>query len=412
MFLFLNNDGSSGGCLDFSIGDLRAGRITLAKQDFIANHVHRTHDGFYFHGVAFLLDFFLRRLLRNKFFSIHHTRMIYQTWTDLSHHEKSLFERYCQAILTRADHKAIIGALESKTLGQYTSTLKTLFRGRTLCKAILEKPSILKGFLFDRLSKRRAPRNRTINPAGARPYPVTVALLGTDGSGKSTLAETINDSLQNLRLPAETIYFGRVRGGLIGNSVMQTAGSFLALGTKTNKPKDMNASARKALPAWSRYIASWLYLVDYAVRHTHTALLRLACRKTLIFDRYSYDLFLMPHASKTAAKLSALTSPSPHIACILNTPASVILTRNNENSESEITRQQDILRELFLKHLNRCQFTLYIDTSVPIHDLSLTISRLVLLLSMKRQIDNPELIERFANAIAGKIPSTVKILQA
>ena len=245
---------------------------------------------------------------------------------------------------------------------------------------------------------KRAPRNRRINPAGARPRSVSLAVIGTDGSGKSTLVKALRSSLERFGLPVKAIYFGRVRGGLVGSSFVHGVAGRL-VGRERQSKNSKEPASMSQLPSWSRRLASWLYLFDYLFRHALVGIQRSISRKSVIFDRYSYDLHIMPDSSPLAAGFLTSFVPEPDIICFLDLPEQVILKRSMENEPAEVRRQQRVLAELLHARKSTSVRLIRVQEVVDIEVLCASLVPLILAEAMVRHVDNRGMFDEFLESL-------------
>jgi hypothetical protein len=138
-----------------------------------------------------------------------------------------------------------------------------------------------------------------------------VALLAPDGAGKSTLANNIEKSFY---LPVEIIYMGLYQKGdkISGASFLPGSGLI-----------------KKLARQWMRYLTARYYQMR---------------GRLVIFDRYTYDSFLVPKANLNRMRrwrrwILAHACPSPDLVILLDAPGDVLYERKREHT-AEVLEQQ------------------------------------------------------------------------
>jgi hypothetical protein len=139
-----------------------------------------------------------------------------------------------------------------------------------------------------------------------------VALLAPDGAGKSTLANNIEKSFY---LPVEIIYMGLYQKGDKVSGASFLPGSGLI---------------KKLARQWMRYLTARYYQMR---------------GRLVIFDRYTYDSFLVPQKDLNLVRrwrrwILAHACPSPDLVILLDAPGDLLYERKREHTAEFLEQQR------------------------------------------------------------------------
>jgi thymidylate kinase len=140
-----------------------------------------------------------------------------------------------------------------------------------------------------------------------------VALLGPDGAGKSTLADGIRASFP---WQVRCIYMGLAQH---------------------SRPLGIRRMALPGLSLATGLVTLW--------RQTLAAQYHMARGRLVVFDRYTYDLLLVPGKDlswreRTYWWLLARACPTPDLTLVLDAPGTVMYERKHEHTPEYLERQR------------------------------------------------------------------------
>jgi thymidylate kinase len=148
-----------------------------------------------------------------------------------------------------------------------------------------------------------------------RPRGFSVALLGPDGAGKSTLADGITASFPRR---VRCIYMGLAQ---------------------QSRPLGIRRFALPGLSLATGLVTLW--------RRTLVAQYHMARGRLVVFDRYTYDLLLVPRndlhwRERTYWWLLARACPAPNLTLVLDAPGTMMYERKREHTPEylELQRQR------------------------------------------------------------------------
>lgn len=170
-------------------------------------------------------------------------------------------------------------------------------------------------------------------PFGRRVRGQVIAIVGTDGTGKSTTLELLQAALSGDGYRTKHVYMGRARGNVLVSD---------ALKTSAGKASERSRSRRLVL----KYIASWLYVFDYAVRLARIWYLTRIRGITVLCDRYFYDIETMEWYSRLAYAMLKLVALKPDILMGLDCSIEELMQRKAERSHAEYARQREFYRRV------------------------------------------------------------------
>lgn len=389
MFMYLAPGGWPIGTVDISFGPPRAGVIELGDEVGHAREVVRPAGIPRFAGTSVLRELLLRRALRGKSLEASHIDHARRVWVGLSHETRAQF---------RAELGQRFGPAAERLCGTGLDDEQGDFPWRSLRRELVQgavrtRPFLLADFALDRLLANRSPRRRERFPGGARPVATTIAIVGTDGTGKSSLVDGLTATLRRFGLHAEPLYFGRVRGGVLMSD------SLRGLAERWIKPTSIADSTAKSgqrvrpKEQKLRWLASYVYLLDYASRLTFRVFPSWAQNHMIVMDRYVYDLHLMPHASATAARLAEVLAPKPRLLFFLDVDSATILARRQERTLPEVHKQQGILREVCARVGAGTRY-FRVASTAPVDDLVHQLARAVVAAAHRREIGVPWVLDR------------------
>lgn len=397
MFMFVDEAGRPIGTIDISFGAPRAGVIELGDEGDHARDIQRPAGFPCFIGAAVVTELVLRRCARGKASEAAHIRYARQCWRNLPEPERAGF-------LARARERfrpPTAQLLERALRGDSDFPWERL-RRRLLCGACLARPALLAEFAVDKVLFDRRPRQRTRYPGGSRPSGTTVAILGTDGTGKSSLVVELRRTLGNFGMGVHDLYFGRVRGSALFSDSMRKR---LERVTRATSIEDSTLAAPRRVSRQQRslrHLASYVYVVDYAARLALHVLPLWARGNVVIFDRYVYDLRIMPHASALAARLAEVIAPRPRLMFFLDVDANVITARRQERSLAEVLKQQTILRETCARMGAGTRYV-PIDSLGSVNELAWQMARAVIATAHRREIGSSRILGELLDDVATKL---------
>lgn len=389
IFIYISTDGKALAMLDFNFGPPGTGLINLSNEAYYTNSVVRRNGWPYLSGGPALMDIFVRRLVRGKQFTSFWVSRLREIWKGMDHEEKEkwrvnidhMFNHYVVEQL----HNILDGNMEEPSRGW------TYFHYYMLLVYFSRRPISLVGSIWDRMIYGIPPRRRNINPAGAKPSPVTVAVIGTDGTGKSTLTSILHRNTKGFSLACERLYFGRVRGGVLLGSLMQRIFSLCFGNKEGDAPAVKVSKSMSNSEKIARWIGSYYYVFDYLSRFLFLVLPRMFKGYVIIYDRYVYDLYIMPGASKYAAWLIERLAPRPQIVCFLDVNAEAIISRRAERTMEEAKRQQIILGNV-TQRVAKGRTFVNVPGSVDAKTSAKQITRICIMQALRKQIKNKTII--------------------
>jgi thymidylate kinase len=380
MFMFIEESGRAIGTLDINFGPPRAGVVELASEEEHARHVERLGGFPYFVATAALTELLLRRSLRGKALEADHVRQARCAWSALPVAERQRFENGLRERFGKLAAERWALALSDSTPFPWQQ-----LRQLTLMGLLRTRPALLAEYGINRIRFNRRPRQRDRYAGGSRPSPTTVAVVGTDGTGKSSLVHELAMSLWRFGLHTETLYFGRVRGGVLMSDKLR---NWAELFFKPTAIADNTASSGQSVPTGERmlrHLASYAYVADYGTRLLFRVLPHWVRGHAIVFDRYVYDLHLMPHASAVAARTAERFAPHPQLVFFLDLDADVILSRRQERTLPEVLRQQDALRAV-CERIGSSTRCVRVRSSASVHELASELTRAAVAMAHRREL--------------------------
>ena len=402
IFAFIDQKGNIISNVDFNFGPPRAGIICLSdEKSYVASRI-RENGWPYLSNEAALTDILLRRLIRGKEFKPFHIIRSRLIWDTMAPGKRDIW----LSDLSMKFGKYVSVEWENILAGIYNSPPCGWFRLRTkmLLYYFKKDPSLIFKGLLDKLFYSIPPRDRERNPAGSKPIFTLLSIIGTDGTGKTTLSKGVSNQIQKFGLKSVWMYFGRVRGGLPGVSVLQRFFSdlfFKNSDPELSLPQD-SKYPRSTIENTARWIGSYFYVLDYMTRFVFLVLPKMLKRNIIVFDRYAYDVHLMPSSSSFATWIIDRFMPRPSIICFLDTNIGIIQKRRSERTMRESQRHQNILRNVCLKKFSNRPF---INISGN-HTLEENIHQLVrasITLSFRKEIKTKKIIKMIMNDIQNKL---------
>jgi thymidylate kinase len=397
MFMFVEEDGRPIGTLDVSFGPPRAGVIELAAESDHVRDIQRPAGLPCFTGAAVLTELVLRRCARGKASDTAHIRYARRTWRGLPELDR---RRFLEQVSQR--FRPPTARLLERALADEDDFPWDRLRRRLLAGACLARPRLLAEYAIDKALFDRQPRQRSRYPGGSRPSGTTIAILGTDGTGKSSLVVELRRALGNFGLGAQDLYFGRVRGSaLVSDSMRQR----LERLTRATSIADSTAHAPRRISRGQRalrHIASYVYVIDYAARLVLRVMPLWAQGNVIIFDRYVYDLRIMPHASALAARLAELIAPRPRLLFFLDVDARVIAARRQERTLAEVLKQQTILREACTRIGAGTRYV-PIESLASVNELARQLARAAIATAHRREIGTSAILRELLDDVAKQL---------
>ena len=336
--------------VDVSIGPLSLGPHVL--QD--AKTVSRDTEGSKLTGASLIVDLLPRRLLAGKIPESRHVSAAEEAWSAMSTADQTALE----VEMVAQFGPAIAGAVAKALQGFGTSELVSVApqARRRYVRALLRKRSgrlHLKRNVAARMSVRP-------KPFGWPTRGTLVVFIGTDGTGKTTTATRVVEELQRLGMPAGLRYFGRTRGNLPGVGALRGA-------LERRDPASATDGPRPAPLRWHRLrrLGSWYYAVEYALRFWFTVFPRLWLGRTVVMDRFVYDLSVMPSGSASAPALARRLVPQPTVVIHLEAPAKEIHERKPERTVEEISARQAIFATIIADLEHSTRYTVSTSKDAP-----------------------------------------------
>ncbi|MEO8177337.1 MAG: hypothetical protein ABI895_00765 [Deltaproteobacteria bacterium] len=401
MFMFLDEGGRAIGTVDVSFGSPRAGVVELGSESDHLQQVERRAGVPYFSGSAALTELLLRRCVRGK--SLDEKQVAYsrRLWSALPVSARDRFRRQLERRFGSLAAGAWIDALSNEDPFPWWP-----LRRSTLLGVVGNRPSLLAEYGLDKSLYDRRPRQRDRYAGGARPSATTVAIIGTDGTGKSSLVRQLSACLREFGLDSTTLYFGRVRGGVLMSDRIRKWGERVF--RPTSIADSTSAEMRAQVPATERvlrYLASYAYVFDYASRLAFRVLPLLARGQVIVFDRYVYDLRFMPHASKLAARAAEGIAPRPQLVFFLDVDPNVILSRRQERALPEILKQQATLRSVCERIGSRTR-CVTVSSSASVQELALQLTRAAIAVAHRRELGVPGLLTELLDDVQRRLSTS------
>jgi thymidylate kinase len=168
-----------------------------------------------------------------------------------------------------------------------------------------------------------------------QPTGLCVAVLGPDGAGKSTLIQHLKLNLGEAAFRQTSIFHLRPRLGH-GNE-------------SHNRVTDPHRMPPR--PPWLSLLKISYYALLYSVGYLFVVYPRLVRSTLVLFDRYYDDLFVDPRryrygASMRYARIGRCFARRPDLYFVLDVPEELLISRKQEVSRSELSRQRDAYRRL------------------------------------------------------------------
>lgn len=340
------------GCqvVDLAIGPLSLGPYVV--RDFVA--VARDASGQTLSGASLIVDLLPRRLLAGKIPEQRHIEAARAVWSTMAPPDRTSLESEMAGDFGAGIASAVGQALES---GQ-SRPLAAIARHarRRYLGALLRRPAgrrHLRRTLAGRLSVRPKPFGWPIRGT-------LVVLVGTDGTGKTTTATRVVGELNRLGMPARLRYFGRTRGNLPGVGALRDA-------LERRDPSTAVPGPRPAPQRWHllRRVGSWYYAFEYSARFWLTVFPSLAFGRTVVMDRFVYDLVVMPGGSPGAARVARQLVPHPEVVLYLDAPAGEIHDRKPERSVEAIGERQAKFADVVASLEHSTRYTVSTSRSAP-----------------------------------------------
>ena len=172
---------------------------------------------------------------------------------------------------------------------------------------------------------------------------------------------------------------------------------YVVLGVLYMENKEGDAPAVKVSKSMSnsekiaRWIGSYYYVFDYLSRFLFLVIPRMFKGYVIIYDRYVYDLYIMPGASKYAAWLIERLAPRPQIVCFLDVNAEAIISRRAERTMEEAKHQQIILGNV-AQRVAKGRIFVNVPGSVDAKTSAKQITRICIMQALRKQIKNKKII--------------------
>ncbi len=388
IFMFIEGNGTALAMFDLNFGQPATGLVNLSDEAYYIKSINRTIGWPYLSGGSALTDIFVRRIVRGKKFPAPWVLSLRAIWQKMSFDEKGAWIVRTREKFNTSTVRQLQSILDSNIEQPFCGW--KYFYYSMLFVYFYKRPASLAGAICDILFFGSPPRHRDLNPAGAKPSALTVAVIGTDGTGKSTLTSILTRNLKGFTLSCERLYFGRVRGGILFGSAMQGIFSFFFKNKEPSKhmidiPRGMSHFEKTA-----RWIGSFYYVFDYLARFLFSVIPRLFKKYTIIYDRYVYDIYIMPGSCTFAAWLIEKLAPRPHILCYLDVNIDTIMSRRDERTKEEALRQQIILRDV-AKRTSKGRILVTVPGSIEAHFSGNQITRICIMQIFRRQIQNKKI---------------------
>lgn len=185
-----------------------------------------------------------------------------------------------------------------------------------------------------------------------------VVLIGPDGCGKTTIADAIEARFKNR--PFTSIKRIRMNFGM---PRLRSIYALLArcVGVRLKFKDDPKPGTRHmGMQKPHSMLRAMMYVTYYGFGMVFGRLKLLLWRAfsgLIIADRYFYDYYYMrgyAECPRWFVSIMELAAPKPDLIFVLQRPASEIYAQKPELTPEEITRQQDIIKNIFYKRKNVC----------------------------------------------------------
>jgi thymidylate kinase len=179
-----------------------------------------------------------------------------------------------------------------------------------------------------------------------RPRASFLAVVGPDGVGKSTFIEYLASGLAELQVKdPDAILVQHFRPHILPNLNELLTGKPEMI-SEFNNP---HSAAPASFP--SSLVRVTYYWIDYVLGYWLKLRARFIRRRTIIFDRYFYDIIVDPLRSRLSlpgwvSRFYLAMTPKPDLIFFLDADADVIYARKQELPPEEIARQLHAYREL------------------------------------------------------------------
>lgn len=186
-----------------------------------------------------------------------------------------------------------------------------------------------------------------------RPSPALLCVVGPDGVGKSTFIEHLASGLAELQVKdPDAILVQHFRPHILPNLNELLTGKPEVI-SEFNNP---HSAAPASFP--SSLVRVTYYWIDYVLGYWMKLRSRLLRGRTIIFDRYFYDIIVDPRRSRLSlpgwiSRLYLAVTPKPDLVFFLDADADVIYARKQELPPEEIARQLQAYRELARRYPTR-----------------------------------------------------------
>lgn len=207
---------------------------------------------------------------------------------------------------------------------------------------------------------------------------MVISFSGVDGAGKTTVLRLFSKKLSD---KGHKVVELRSRP-----SILPILSSFIygkrAAEQKASKGLPRQGGNKSRLSSWFRFT---YYLSDYILGQFYIYVRYTMCGYTIVYDRFYFDYIVDPKRSNLvisskAAKFFIKFIKQPDINVFLYAPASVILSRKQELSESDILMLTQGYKDLFnllderYSHKYLCLKNIELDSTIKvIEDLFLKI---------------------------------------
>lgn len=179
-----------------------------------------------------------------------------------------------------------------------------------------------------------------------RPRASFLAVVGPDGVGKSTFIEHLASGLAELQVKdPDAILVQHFRPHILPNLNELLTGKPEVISEFNNPHSAEPASFPSSL------VRVTYYWIDYVFGYWLKLRSRLLRGRTIIFDRYFYDIIVDPRRSRLSlpgwiSRLYLAVTPKPDFVFFLDADADVIYARKQELPPEEIARQLQAYRDL------------------------------------------------------------------
>jgi thymidylate kinase len=232
--------------------------------------------------------------------------------------------------------------------GDYEATLyfRKQLSWNAWAREVFSRPvhSLRNAFLYAFYEFRRRAR---------RPGASFLAVVGPDGVGKSTFIEHLASGLAELQVKdPDAILIQHFRPHILPNLNELLTGKPEVISEFNNPHSAEPASFPSSL------VRVTYYWIDYVLGYWMKLRSRLLRGRTIIFDRYFYDIIVDPRRSRLSlpgwiARFYLTMTPKPDLVFFLDADADVIYARKQELPPEEIARQLQAYRELARRYPTR-----------------------------------------------------------